>query len=191
MKIGTLLWLGILTVAEAGATTIGLSPASATYAPGQVVSVSAYVTDVSDLFAFQFDLLFDSTVLTALNVTESDYFLVNGVSFLPGFIDNSMGTISYIADSLSGPAQGLTGDTTLVRVTFEALAPGSTEITISNPILLNTDFSSLEAELSSATLTVVGSEVAPVPEPADETLVGLVMSGGLLAYHSCRRTQES
>jgi hypothetical protein len=49
-------------------------------------------------------------ILSATAVTDGA-FLATG--FFPGFIENTAGTISFIADSLAGPVPGLSGSGTL------------------------------------------------------------------------------
>ena len=126
-------------------------------AAGQPFTVAIYVTgptivhngqqipsDVSDLAAFQFDIAFNCSipasdptacqpatpVLRAKSVSAGS-FLANGsanITFLePGSIDNTAGVIRVIGQVGNS---GITGSGALVYVTFQALAPGTTSITI-------------------------------------------------------------
>lgn len=146
------------------------------------VSVNVSVSNVTDLFAFEFDLIFDPSVLSAQSVTEGGYFLSNGVSFSPGTIDNTAGTISFIGDSLSGPGPGAS-DTLLVTALFTAIAPGSTQVSPENIILLDSNLSSIAASTSASMVNVSG---VPTPEPDSLGLVGGMISVGLLAIRKRR-----
>lgn len=89
---------------------------------------------------FQIDISFNPAVLEAQSIAEGGYFLSNGISFLPGTVNNSAGTISLLGDSLSGPGPGFTGNTLLATATFTALAPGSTSISPINLVCLTATY---------------------------------------------------
>jgi len=83
--------------------SIGIQPSSVTTMPGQTITLAVQVTNITDLYAWQFDLSFDPTILTAIGITEGG-FLDGGDStttfFIPGTIDNNAGTLTANADAL-------------------------------------------------------------------------------------------
>ncbi len=72
------------------------------------------MTDVSDLYAFQFDLAFDPTILELQSISEGTFLPGAGsTNFFPGTIDNTGGTATATADSLVGAIPGASGSGTL------------------------------------------------------------------------------
>ena len=115
------LWLSY-GIASAG--TIALAPVDQTVSLGQSVSIDVNVADIADLFAFQFDVFFDPAILSAASVVEGALFS-GGTFFNPGFIDNTAGSITFIADSLSGFGPGISGNGTLTTISFHSIGTGS------------------------------------------------------------------
>jgi general secretion pathway protein D len=149
---------------NARAATLVAATAQPSYSVGDSVAVSVSVPDAANLYAFQFDLSFDPTVLSAQSVNEGGYFLSNGISFYPGTIDNTGGTISSIADSLAGNVPGFSGSTLLVTAVFTALKPApSTSVSPLNIILLDDNLSPIATTATPATFDVSSATVAPEP----------------------------
>jgi Cohesin domain len=154
-----------------GATVTAVTP-QPFFKTGASVPIDISISNVSDLFAFQFDLSFDPSVLSAESVAEGPYFVSNGVSFSSGTIDNSAGTITFIADTLGGSGPGFFGSTLLATATFKALAAGSTDVSPINLVLLDSSLSDIAANTSATPVTITST-----PEPASMWLLG----GGLCA----------
>ena len=118
------------------AATISVQPASSDFSNTTTLMID--ITGVSNLFAFQFDVGFDPPIVSAIGVTEGSFLPTGGSTlFIPGTIDNVTGVISNTADALTGLVPGVSGSGTLAKVQFQALAPGTSAITLSNVILLD------------------------------------------------------
>src|SRR4051794_5706731 len=91
------------------AATISIQPTTNSVESGKDVTLAVNVDNVSDLSAFQFDVAFSPVLLSAIQVMEGPLFSSSGVSFSPGFIDNTAGAITFIGDALSGPGPGVMG----------------------------------------------------------------------------------
>ena len=176
-KVFGLLLVGLATQAATLTATSGQN----SYSVGDRVSVDFTVSNVTDLYAFQFDVSFDPGVLSAQTVAEAGYFLSNGVSFSPGSIDNTAGRIRFLADALSGSSPTVNGSTTLVSVTLAAIGSGTTNVAPTNLILLNSQLSDISANAVGASLQV--SEVTAVPEANSYEFIGI----GLLVLAAARR----
>jgi len=114
-----------------------------------------------DLYAFQFDLIFNPSVLEAVSVTEGSFLRHQGPTvFVPGTISNSAGRISLTAGSLIGPIAGASGDGPLAGITFTALANGTSNIRIGNPVLLDSTLAPVTASLEAGVVQV------GIPEPS-------------------------
>ena len=171
MKVFRLCTMLLIGMCAKSATITAVSTQAA-YSVGDSVTVDVTVSNVTDLFAFQFDLLFDSAVLSAQSVAETGYFLSNGVSFAPGVIDNTAGTITLIADSLTGSTPGVNGSAALVIATFSAIGAGTASVTPAHIILLDSNLSEIPATAAGASIQVSGSP-SSAPEASSYTLAGI------------------
>src|SRR5215469_3461754 len=145
-----------------------LTVGSTTVPVGAFFSIPVTITNVSDLFAYQFDLSFDHTELKVTSVTEGPFLATAGATnFSPGTIDNGAGTVTTVADSLSGFIPGANGTGTLVDINFQAISVGTSSVAISvsatSPILLNSSLNDITPTgINPGSVTVTAS---PVPEP--------------------------
>src|ERR1017187_9500590 len=72
-----------------------------------IFTVPVNIADVSDLYAFQFDLAFDPTSLQLLSISEGSFLPSAGSTFfIPGDIDNIGGDAISNADTLVGDIAG-------------------------------------------------------------------------------------
>jgi hypothetical protein len=181
--LAALVWTAWLTPGPARAVV--LSAGSDTVNVGDVFTIPISVSGTSGLTSYQFDLSFNPAIIEALGFDDSTTAFAAEASaeggFLTGiigFIDNTSGLLSGVADSMSGNSgPGLTPSGTIADITFEALSPGTTALTLANAFLTdggnflysgNSDFA-----LSDGSVTVVG--VAAVPEPGTLPLLGIAL----------------
>jgi hypothetical protein len=166
-----------------GVPTLSIAPASSTVGTGITLDVD--ISNITDLYAFQFDLSFDPETVSAISITEG-LFLPGGGStfFLPGTVDNVGGTIASTADSLVGAIPGVNGSGTLAILTLFGLAPGISSIDFSNVFLLDSNLNSIDASTLSGSVTVT-PRTAPTPEP--NSLVLLIAGVSFLAFKFLRR----
>ncbi len=158
---------------------VSIEPPILTTGVGSFFDVFVDISNVTDLYAFQFDVSFDPTIISVVDVTEGA-FLPNGGStfFIPGLIDNTAGTISFTADALIGAISGTSGSGTLAALNFQGLALGTSPVNLSNVIVLDSNFSDISFNTVGASVNVSS---AAVPEPVSIILLdsGLV---GCLAF---------
>ncbi|HYI97503.1 MAG TPA: cohesin domain-containing protein [Bryobacteraceae bacterium] len=156
----------------ASAATILIDPASSTTSVGGAANVAIQVTDVNDLYAYQFDLSFDPTVLSITGVSEGGFLSSGGSTFFfPGTIDNALGTLSLTAGALEGPVSGVNGGGILAMVQFTGVGFGTSPVTLSNVVLLD----SAGGDIAAA--TIQNGSVTVVPEP----MSGMLLGAGVLA----------
>jgi len=155
------------------ATTIGIQPAIKDVVLGQIFILDVTISDVTDLYAFQFDVGFDPAVLSAQSISEG-IFLPGGGStdFIPGSIDNASGVVTNTADVLLGPVNGVSGNGTLASLFFTALNLGSSPITLSNVILVDSQLSDISSGIQHGSVIV-----SVVPEPATLFLLTVGLAG--------------
>jgi general secretion pathway protein D len=147
-----------------------------TVSQGATFSVDVNISGATDLYAFQLDLSFDPSVLSATGVSEGSFLPSGGSTFfLPGTIDNVGGTITSNADTLLGAIPGVSGSGTLIVFDFTALAPGTSIFTIGNEILLDSTGAVLSDTTTNGSVTVQGP--GAVPEPSSLMLLGVGVLG--------------
>lgn len=149
--------------------SIYVAPQTSTVQQGGAVSLSVNVSGIADLFAFQFSLRFDPAILQALSVSEGSLFSGVGFSFNPGTIDNNAGTVTFIADSLSGLGVGLAADGALATVTLRTVGGGTSAIALADVVLL-------DHNLDPIGVTTFGGSTTAIPEPGTSAV-----AAGLLA----------
>ena len=165
----------------AAAPILSLTPSSTSVGVGGTFSIDVNVSDVQDLYGFQFDLNFDQSLLSPLGVTEGS-FLSQGVSgstdFLAG-VDNGTGTIEFTLGLLLGAVPGVSGSGTLATLAFMAIAPGNTDFSLSELILLDSQFGQFQntATINSAAVDINAS---PVPETASTASLVLMAAGATI-----------
>src|SRR3954470_5892271 len=102
-----------------------LSVGSAKVEPVAAGSIPVSISGVLDLFAFQFDLAYDPSVVNLVSISEGPFLpSAGGTFFLPGTIDNVAGTATFISDSLLGPVPGASGSGDLVFLKFVTACAG-------------------------------------------------------------------
>ena len=174
-RIATVLTcLGLAGPALAQQLTVSASPSPAQV--GQSIGVDVLISGIQDLYGYQFDLSFNSSVLQLSSSSEGSFLSSGGATFgTSGSIDNSAGTLSNATYTLLSAVAGTSGSGTLVHLNFTALAAGSTTFTFSNLIFLNSQLNDINVTAQSGSLVVTA-----VPEPAS---LALLMAGlGFVAW---------
>jgi hypothetical protein len=178
-------------LAPGPARAIVLSAGSDTVDVGDIFTIPISVSGAIGLTSYQFDLSFNPSTIEALSFDDSNTAFAAEASAeggplccLTGFIDNTSGLLSGVADSMSGNSgPGLTPSGTIADITFEALSPGTTPMTLANvfvtdggvPLNLGVD------KLQNGSVTVVP---APVLGSGPS---GAVLAAALLALAVARR----
>jgi hypothetical protein len=117
-----------IPVVSVGSTTVGV---------GNTFTIPVSITDAVDLRSFQFDLSFTASILqvTPTGVTESAFFTQGDITvFVPGIVDNTNGDILGVSDALIFQPS-VNGSGVLANIEFEAIAPGTSPLILSNVFL--------------------------------------------------------
>jgi len=172
LAAGALLIFSGYAFADSGAM-VSLQPASSTISTGDTATVDVNISGVSDLYAYQFDVLFGAATVSNTSETEGSFLAGGGTTFfIPGTVDNVGGSVTETANTLIGAISGVDGSGTLVVLQFTGLAPGTTSIDLANVILLDSNLNSIDFTTDDASLTVQGGGV-PASEPSDLLLLGM------------------
>ena len=134
--------------------TIGLTPETVMTSVGQTVSLNVTVSDIADLFAFQFDVLFDPSVLSAIAVAEGPFLASGGFTFFdPGIIDNTFGSVSFVFNTLLGRAPGVSGRGILATLSFRAIGLGVSPVDLSNVLLLDSTLADIPGGIGTLSIS--------------------------------------
>jgi hypothetical protein len=180
--------VGSLVNAQA---VISLDPTTQTTSTGSVVTVDVAISNVSDLYAYQFDLSFNPSVLQAVSSSEGP-FLAAGRStfFIPGTNDNLAGTVFATADTLLAPISGVNGSGELAVFTFDAIGAGTSTFTIQNEIVLNSSLNVISDLTKTGSVTVKSPTVAaPEIDPASTMAALTLLLGGLAVMRGHRKVR--
>jgi Cohesin domain/PEP-CTERM motif len=175
----SIIWIAVLFVVPACfAGTISLSLPPGAISAGDTFTVGVAASGYTDLYAFQFDLAYNPSILSAVSVSEGSFLLTGGTTFfIAGAIDNATGVVSGTADTLLGAITGVNGGGILASVQFLALAGGSSPLTLFNPLFLSSGLADIATSTSSDSVTINPAAGGTIPEPAT---VG-TLSAGLVA----------
>ena len=100
---------------------------------GDTFTLDLSVENISDLAGWQFDIVFDPTMLEAIEVNEGDFLKTGGGTtfFQKGKIDNRSGKITGLSSALLSGG-GVTGTGTLLSIKFSAKAGGEAQLKLQN-----------------------------------------------------------
>jgi len=119
-------------------------------------TVDVIVQDVSDLAAFQFDMMYDPAVVQVSDVTLGWFLASSGrtTAALGPQIDNGAGQVTFGGISY-GAAPGAEGSGTLATLTFTPQSTGTTSLNFANVQLRDSLNSEIPTELQSGQIWVV------------------------------------
>jgi len=110
---------------------------------GQTFTVNITVTNVTDLWGWEFQLFYSSIQLNGTMVEEGPFLKKAGETFFftAKFTDNYNTTHGYIdaACILTNVTQGANGNGTLAKITFKSKACGSSILNLALTILTNSN----------------------------------------------------
>ena len=155
----------------AAESSVGVSPQTVTVSVGDTFTIDIIVDSAgSEVYGAQYELYFDNTVLTATSQTQGIFLSQDGeTTNVPvDLINNTLGKIVY-GENKIGQVPGVTGSGVLASITFDAVKSGTSALTLSYVMLMNSPTSELATTVSSGTCTVTGPGATPptMPDYAD------------------------
>lgn len=131
------------TIQQASAT-VYVNPSNITANTGQNFTVNIDISDVYDLYGWEFKFGWDITLLDCLKVVEGNFLKSGGSTFFTYKVNSTAGTL--IADcTLLGNVSGVTGGGTLANITFYVKNVGECPLDLYDVILVD----SLEQQIQS------------------------------------------
>jgi hypothetical protein len=178
----TAAWLGaVATQASAATPVLSIDATPDPAVLGSSVSLDILITGIQDLYAYQYTLSFNPAVLQATGVSEGSFLASGGTTYFDGgTIDNTLGSISFAFDTLIGPGPGVSGSGALAHISFNVTHAGSSTLSFSDVLFLDSSFGDLGVQADTRILQAV-------PEPASFALLG----AGLAGLAAWRRRQAA
>jgi hypothetical protein len=135
---------------------------------GSNFTTHIYVTNATDLVAWQAGITFDPTVLEALSF-EKGPFLDHGgaTSWLNAEINNTEGVIYFGAECLNSGGTPVSGNGLLANITFYAKAAGTSTLNVTDLILIDPDLNPILANLTNGHVTIQ-QNVGGIQVPTDK-----------------------
>jgi len=116
--------------------TVSVSPSSVTVPVNQSFIINVTVSGVTDLYGWEFQLNWNSTLLNVLNVSEGPFLETGGSTFFEYSLNATDGSV-LVYDTLNGFIPGVNGDGTLATLAFSASNVGQCPLTLQNVELSN------------------------------------------------------
>jgi hypothetical protein len=170
--------------------SVSLAPAAGPIGIGDEFTVRVAVTDVVDLYAYQIDFGFDPALLRFLGVTEGTFLSDLGpTNFIDGTVDNNAGSVSYVADSMTGAVSGRSGSGYLLDFRLLATGSGLTTLRLPDFLFLNSAFDELALAASPIDI-LIGPAAVPLPGTLLLLAAGLLAAGATNGGRAARRWQR-
>lgn len=151
---------------------VRVSPSTTTPTVGQAFQVNLIGEDFIDLYAYNFTLSFDPARIRAVSVDEGSLLAGAGETyFIPGMIDNIIGSISFTGNTLIGAMSGANGNGTLAIMGFEAIGEGTSLLSLADLLFLDSGLADLAATPQDGRVTLTAGTGGFIPEPASLPLV--------------------
>lgn len=132
---------------------------------GETFTLSINATDVNDITAYGFDILYDATMLSYVDVEEGSFLSENETvetSFQYGLENDTPGKIVIGNTRLNVPQTGISGSGTLCTLTFEALQAGSTALVFDSSSFVKDTSGDISMTLDSSVVTIDAQNVDPI-----------------------------
>jgi hypothetical protein len=104
----------------------------------EVFSVNVTVTGVMDLYACEFKLYYDPTLLKGVSIIEGPFLRSQGITFFLKSFDETNG-FARVADAVLGDVPGVTGSGVIATITFQTKQLGSSNLMLQDTKLANSN----------------------------------------------------
>jgi hypothetical protein len=128
---------------EATVAALRISPSSITEEAGQSFIIHVTISNVSDLYGWEFRLAWNSSLLEATSVLEGAFLKAGGETFFPGPIVNNTAGHMLVDCTLLGSIPGVSGNGVLAVITFFVENLGECLLDLYGTILINSTENSI------------------------------------------------
>ena len=127
--------------AMAAESSVSVSPQTMTAPVGEVFTIDIIVDSAGgDVYGAQYELYFDNTILNATSQTQGTFLSQDGEStnVFVNTIDNTISKIVY-SEARMGSSAGVTGSDVLASITFETIKSGTSALTLSYVMVMDSN----------------------------------------------------
>ena len=121
---------------SANLATVSVSPSLVTAGMGENFIISVNISNVTDLFGWEFKLGWNASILEVVDVIEGDFLKSGGETFFYPRINNTIGYV-IVDCTLLGNVPGVSGDGLLAVVEFYVKAEGESILDLMSTILVD------------------------------------------------------
>jgi hypothetical protein len=125
--------------------TVSVSPSSVTIPVNQNFTINVTLSGVGDLYGWELQLGWNSTILDAVDVSEGPFLRAGGSTFFTYTVNATAGNM-IVECTLTGPIPGVSGDGTLATITFYVKNFGECPLDLYDVILLNSLEQSIQCQ---------------------------------------------
>jgi len=132
----------------ASSTTVSVSPSTITASVGQNFTVNVTVSNIYDLYGWQFRLNWTAGLIEVVKVIEGPFLKLGGSTYFYWNANSTAGRM--VADcTLLGNVPGVSGSGTLATITFNVKGVGQSPLTLWDVVLLNSFEQSISCQVVS------------------------------------------
>ena len=161
------------TGSGAETAVIDVSVSTDTVGPEESFVVSILVTPNNSIAGAQFDLAFDSTLVTVDSVDEGNLLSQDGANtyFNSGNIDNQAGSITGVASAIITPGETASTAGTLATITMTAkTSDGTSSLTLSNVIIGSALGQSIQSTVNNGEVTIDANQAPTLNSIGDKSI---------------------
>jgi hypothetical protein len=138
--------------------TLSITPPTQTITSGLQVAVKVSIASVANLYGYQYDITYDSNVLTYAGIAEASFLKNDGANTYCVTPDTATaGRIKNIACTRQGTTNSVSGAGNLTAITFNiksGVTSGTTTIGLQNAKLSDINSQAIQLQTQSGTITI-------------------------------------
>ena len=151
---------------------------------GSTIDLDITISGVSDLYGYNFSLLFNPAYLRASSASEGAFLGAAGgaTDFGVADLSGTPGQVFYVYGTRFGPVSGANGGGILAHLRFDVIGAGTSTLSFADVAFVNSLNGDITPQLGTKTLVT-----SAVPEPQTYLMMGV----GLIGLAALRRRQVS
>lgn len=151
---------------------------------GSTIDLDIRIADVTDLYSYNFSLLFNSSYLQVTGASEGSFLGTGGGATDFGVVDlnGTPGLVSYVYGAKFGAVPGESGGGSLAHLSFKVIGAGTSTLSFSDVGFFNFAGSDITPQYGALTLVTTA-----VPEPETYLMMGV----GLIGLAALRRRRAA
>jgi hypothetical protein len=154
--------------AQAGSATVAVSPPSITASVGQDFSVDINISNVTDLYGWEFYLGWNPSLLSLVSANEGPFLKSGGNTYFTYYL-NTTNEHVIVDCTLEGEIPGVSGDGTLATVTFNTTNAGQCQLNLYNVDLRDSSDAEIPSQAVGGNFTSMLHDIAVTSVTASPT----------------------